>query len=56
VFVVNQYGDEVFAASPYQNDWRGTFNGEELPVGTYYYVIEFGSGRAPQAGFVILER
>ncbi|MEL6636311.1 MAG: gliding motility-associated C-terminal domain-containing protein [Bacteroidota bacterium] len=54
--IYNQWGDEVFQAAPYQNDWRGTYKGEELPVGTYYYVISFGPGESPQSGFLVLER
>ena len=36
--VYNRWGDEVYRASPYQNDWQGTYNGEDLPDGTYYYI------------------
>jgi gliding motility-associated-like protein len=56
VTIFNQYGDEVFHARPYQNDWQGTFNGEPLPTGTYYYIVDFGDGSAPQKGFLVLER
>ncbi len=56
VSIFNQWGDEVFNSSPYQNNWFGTYNGEDLPVGTYYYVIEFGNGEGNQSGFIHLER
>ncbi len=56
VSIYNQWGDEVFQAAPYQNDWRGTYKGEELPVGTYYFIISFGPGQTPQSGFLVLER
>ncbi len=56
VSIFNQWGDEVFRASPYGNNWRGTYNGADLPVGTYFYVIDFGEGEAAQSGFVVLER
>ncbi len=57
VIIFNQWGDEVFRAMPYNNDWGGTYNGEELPVGTYYYIVDFGDGSTePQAGFLVLER
>ena len=56
VSIFNQWGDEVFRSAPYQNDWRGTYKGEDLPVGTYYFVISFGSGQEPKAGFLVLER
>jgi gliding motility-associated-like protein len=39
IIIFNEWGDEVFKAAPYQNDWDGTYNGEPLPDGTYYYVF-----------------
>ncbi len=41
VFVYNIYGQEVFTKKGYMNDWKGTYNGSELPDGTYYYVLKF---------------
>lgn len=40
VRIINRWGDEVFFQAPYQNDWRGTWNGENLPGATYYYIIK----------------
>lgn len=39
VRIVNRWGDQVFYQAPYQNDWAGTWNGENLPGATYYYII-----------------
>jgi gliding motility-associated-like protein len=55
VVIVNQWGNEVFRAAPYQNNWVGTFDGQALPAGTYYYVVDFGDGQLKK-GFLILER
>ena len=41
VHVYNRYGNKVFESSNYHNDWKGTYNGAPLPVGTYYYVIKY---------------
>jgi gliding motility-associated-like protein len=38
--VLNQWGDEVYSANNYQNDWGGTFNGDPLPEATYYFIME----------------
>ncbi len=56
VSIFNQWGDEVYRSTNYQNDWMGTYNGEDLPVGTYYYVVDFSNGQQPQDGFLVLER
>jgi len=40
VVIVNRWGDVVYEAVPYTNDWDGTSNGKPLPQGTYYYYIE----------------
>ncbi len=34
--------------------WDGKYNGKLLPFGTYYYVVEPGSGRAPMTGYVTI--
>ena len=56
--IFNQWGDHVFHAKPYQQNWKGTYNGEELPVGSYYYVLKYVSGGSVQTrtGFIIIQR
>ena len=45
VSVYNRWGELLFYDNNgYANEWDGKFNGEELPVGTYYYVIEYVDG------------
>src|SRR5690606_38172599 len=39
VMIINRWGDEVFRAKPYNNDWDGTYKGKQLPGGTYYYIL-----------------
>jgi gliding motility-associated-like protein len=39
VDVFDRWGQKVFSASPYNNDWDGTFNGKKLSNDTYYYFI-----------------
>jgi gliding motility-associated-like protein len=44
VKVFNRWGNEVYSSLDYKNDWRGkgisNFLGEDIPEGTYYYVVE----------------
>ncbi|RMG83544.1 MAG: hypothetical protein D6714_09510 [Bacteroidetes bacterium] len=40
LMVFNRWGDVVYEAHPYKNDWNGTGQGnKELPSGTYYYIL-----------------
>lgn len=40
VMVYNRWGDEVYSNSSYANDWDGTYEGNALPEGAYYYVVK----------------
>ncbi|MBC8053218.1 MAG: tandem-95 repeat protein [Sphingobacteriaceae bacterium] len=42
--VFNRWGNRVYKSSSYQNDWdgrctEGIYLGQDLPVGTYYYIV-----------------
>lgn len=52
----NQWGDEVFRGNPYRNNWQGTFAGNDLPEGTYFYIVDFGDGSERQSGFFLIQR
>lgn len=41
VEVFNRYGSSVYQSNDYKNDWQGTYKGENLPDGTYYYIIKY---------------
>ena len=43
--VFNRWGIKVFETRDYQNDWDGTWKGEPLPDGTYFFVIDNGEGK-----------
>jgi gliding motility-associated-like protein len=57
VAIFNRWGDEVFRSEiPYRNTWDGTYNGENLPAGTYFYIVNLGDGSKPKNGFVMIQR
>jgi len=56
VTIFNEWGGKVFEESPYSNEWQGTYKGQPVPVGTYFFVVEFGNGRPPQKGFLMIKR
>ncbi len=53
--VFNRDGQAVYESLGYKvPGWDGKYNGKSLPFGTYYYIIEPGSGRKPITGYVTL--
>ena len=40
VDIFTRYGQKVFHSIGYDKPWDGVFNGKQLPVGVYYYVID----------------
>ena len=40
VFIFNGSGNIVFESKAYENNWDGTYKGNKLPPGVYYYLIK----------------
>jgi gliding motility-associated-like protein len=40
VEIYNRWGDLLFRSEGYDQPWDGRYNGDLLPIGTYYYIIE----------------
>jgi gliding motility-associated-like protein len=67
ITIVNRWGNKVYEAKNYGIDtypvfWDGfantgtTFLGDELPTGTYYYMLDLGNGEKPISGSIYLDR
>ncbi|NOT74311.1 MAG: T9SS type B sorting domain-containing protein [Cyclobacteriaceae bacterium] len=60
ITVFNRWGDSVFEIDNYNNLDRVfnglSKNGSQLPSGTYFYRIDFKSGRKTQNGYISLKR
>ncbi len=56
VSIYNQWGDRVFRAAPYMNDWTGTFEGEDLPDGTYFYTFRRDANSEMKKGSLTIFR
>lgn len=56
VEIYNTVGQLLFRSVGYTNKWDGRYNGNPLPVGTYYYVIDPKNNRKPIAGYVTILR
>ncbi len=60
VYIYNRWGDLVFDVADYNNK-TNVFtglnnNGNEIPTGTYFYRVEFVSGRKALTGYLSLKR
>ncbi|GAB1857085.1 hypothetical protein MHTCC0001_19210 [Flavobacteriaceae bacterium MHTCC 0001] len=61
--IYNRWGNIVYKKRGYNNEFKGISNGravinepDELPVGTYYYVLDLGNGDKPKVGWLYLNR
>ncbi len=59
--IYNRWGNIVFEAKNYQNDWDGTSNAgrvikrnQKLPVGTYYYTLELTDSNRSSTGWLYI--
>lgn len=56
VNIYNRYGTQIFQSKGYSKPWDGLFNGKQLPVGTYYYVINLDNNKPQISGHVTIIR
>jgi gliding motility-associated-like protein len=56
VDVFNRYGQAVYHSTGYTKSWDGRLNGQPLPVGTYYWIINPKNGRTQENGSVTIIR
>ncbi|HER40533.1 MAG TPA: gliding motility-associated C-terminal domain-containing protein, partial [Salinimicrobium catena] len=57
VQIFNRWGNRVYESKNYQQDWDGTsrssVTGDQLPAGTYYYIVQI-EGLEPIQGYIYL--
>jgi gliding motility-associated-like protein len=54
--VYNTAGTIVYRSIGYSTPWNGKWKGQDLPAGTYYYVLDPKNGRKLIAGYVTILR
>lgn len=60
--IYNRWGNKVYDTNNYQNTWAGNattgvrIGGDELPVGTYFYVLDLNDGTPVYKGTIYLNR
>ena len=56
VAIYNRYGNLLYSKKGYQNDWDGQYNGQNLPDGTYYYIISCSGDQDVHKGGITIFR
>jgi gliding motility-associated-like protein len=54
VQVFDRYGQPVYQSTGYAVPWDGTKNGQTVPTGTYYYIIDLKNGQPRLTGWVLV--
>ena len=54
--IVNRYGLLVYESVGYQEPWDGTYKGELMPVGSYFFVIDLGEKDGRITGAITIIR
>lgn len=56
ITIFNEWGEKLFYAKPYQNTFDGTYKGQKLPEGTYFYIFRMTTKTTIQKGYFTLFR
>jgi gliding motility-associated-like protein len=56
VQVFDRFGRQLYQSVGYSKPWDGRVGGKDLPIGTYYYIINPEGGRKPIQGSVTILR
>ena len=58
MLIFNQWGSEVYRAEPYDNNnpWDGSYKGEPLPDGTYFYIFRSSDTAEEDKGAITILR
>jgi gliding motility-associated-like protein len=56
VYIVNRYGLPVFESVGYAEPWDGTYKGQQMPVGSYFFIIDLGDGGEQVSGTISIIR
>ena len=54
--IFNRAGQIMYQSKPYFEGWDGKFQGKDLPIGVYYYIINRGNGEPLLSGSIYLIR
>ncbi len=54
--IYNRYGQVIFTSAGYNNEWDGSYQGNAVPTGTYFYILDTGTSKGKYKGTVTIMR
>ncbi|MBA9078109.1 PKD domain-containing protein [Rufibacter quisquiliarum] len=54
--IYNRWGEKIYSTYGYPTPWDGKRNGQDLPIGAYYYIIDPHNGRPKFSGSLTILR
>lgn len=54
--IMNKFGNPVFRAAPYENNWSGTDQANQQTEGVYYYIFKNAAGQVIKSGSITVIR
>jgi gliding motility-associated-like protein len=55
IIVVNRWGQTIFQSIGYDTPWDGTYQGDLVPEGTYYYIIKLSADEVYKGTVLVLK-
>jgi len=55
IVIVNRLGQTIFESIGYANPWDGTINGDDVPEGTYFYIIKISETEIYKGTILVLK-
>ncbi len=56
LWIYDRWGRELFHSTGYKEKWDGTYNGNDLPIDSYYYILNLNDGSEIRKGTVTIIR
>ncbi|MCD6366728.1 MAG: gliding motility-associated C-terminal domain-containing protein, partial [Bacteroidales bacterium] len=54
--IYNRWGDLIFKSTGYNEPWDGTWNGKELPISSFIYIIDLHNDTKQIQGIVTIKK
>lgn len=54
LIIMDRSSRVIYRKTNYANEWDGFYNGSALPADTYYFILNFDSGKSSKKGFITI--